>query len=284
MATWYAIPSKRAAAEVAAVVAAWQQRGYRVALWRDTGDDPVACDMLLTGQYPGYARAVNALCAEILQRDAECQWIVTGGDDIQPDPTRMADEISIECSAHFGGTFGVMQPTGDRWGERPELGCTHPMHSAYIDRICGSPFMGREWCERANGGRGPLWPDFYHMFVDQFLQESAKRQNALWQRRDLTHLHQHWMRESGHGPCPDFLAKVNGPNHWSEAQALYNRLAGRRFSDGDAIPCRTYDTPNGMAVCWRGDFSPPNHVPDPAIDWGSVRAGRAPEFDFARCS
>lgn len=47
--------------------------------------------------------------------------------------------------------------------------------------------------------------------------------------------------------------------------------------------CRTYDTPAGMAVCWRGDFAPPDHVPDPAIDWAQVRRSRAPEFDFERC-
>ena len=262
---WYAIPSKRPAVEVAAVVAAWQQRGYRVALWRDTGDEPVACDMLMTGQYPGYARAVNALCAEILQRDAECQWIVTGGDDIRPDPSKMADEIAIECTAHFGGTFGVVQPTGDRWGERPDLGCTHPMRSAYIDRICGSPFMGREWCERANGGRGPLWPDFYHMHVDEHLFELSKLLGVLWQRRDLIHLHNHWMRGASR-ECPDFLKKVNSPQHWSESEALLRRLKMTGFAECQPLP------------------APLCHVPDPAIDWGSVRAGRAPEFDFARCS
>lgn len=30
---------------------------------------------------------------------------------------------------------------------------------------------------------------------------------------------------------------------------------------------RIYCTPNGLAVCWRGKFTPPVHIPDPAIDW-----------------
>lgn len=30
---------------------------------------------------------------------------------------------------------------------------------------------------------------------------------------------------------------------------------------------RFYWTPNGIAVCWRGNFTPPDHVRDPAIDW-----------------
>lgn len=48
--------------------------------------------------------------------------------------------------------------------------------------------------------------------------------------------------------------------------------------------CRVYNTPNGLAVCWRGAFVPPDHVADPAIDWSEVRRGRAPEFDFGRCA
>lgn len=46
---------------------------------------------------------------------------------------------------------------------------------------------------------------------------------------------------------------------------------------------RVYNTPNGLAVCWRGEFTPPDHVPDPAINWAEVRRTRAPEFDFSKC-
>lgn len=48
--------------------------------------------------------------------------------------------------------------------------------------------------------------------------------------------------------------------------------------------CRVYDTPNGMAVAWRDGcgFIPPDHVPDPAIDWAAIRR-RYNDFDFTRC-
>ena len=54
--------------------------------------------------------------------------------------------------------------------------------------------------------------------------------------------------------------------------------------------CRIYDTPNGVALLWRGYrcdgggpcLHPPNHVPDPAIDWLQVRRGRAKGFSFER--
>jgi hypothetical protein len=33
---------------------------------------------------------------------------------------------------------------------------------------------------------------------------------------------------------------------------------------------KIYNTPNGVAVCWRGEFTPPDHTPDPSIDWTQV--------------
>ncbi len=47
--------------------------------------------------------------------------------------------------------------------------------------------------------------------------------------------------------------------------------------------CRIYDTPNGVALLWRGypEFKPPDHTPDPAIDWKAIRK-QALGFDWAR--
>jgi hypothetical protein len=33
---------------------------------------------------------------------------------------------------------------------------------------------------------------------------------------------------------------------------------------------KIYNTPNGVAVCWRGEFTPPDHTPDPSINWEQV--------------
>lgn len=250
---WYCIPSARPVAEANLVLTKWRERGFKIALWRDDDRDMPICDLVLMNrEYPGYARAVNALAKEVLTRDAECQWIVTGGDDVEPDPNHTADEIAWQCSLHFeklympdvGGfslrpTFGVMQPTGDRWGEQPELGNLHPLRTAYIDRVAGSPWLGREWCERANQGKGPLYPDFHHMFVDEFLQASAQKQGVFWQRRDLTHMHNHWQRGGGK-PCPSFLQRVSGPAHWNKSQALFERLKAKNFVDGDPLPVEVH--------------------------------------------
>src|SRR5216683_3069212 len=179
MSVYLCIPSARMASEVDSTLAIWRERGYRIALWRDTPDDAPICDLLLTGKYPGYALAVNALAAEVLSHDAQCEWIVTGGDDTEPDPNHSPEQIAAQCRDHFGSTFGVMQPTGDRWGDSK---------SAYIDRVAGSPWLGREFCQRVNGGNGPLWHEYFHMGVDEELQAVAERLGVFWSRRDLTHL------------------------------------------------------------------------------------------------
>lgn len=226
MSVWFCIPSKRPAAEAQACIDKWLLMGYRVAVWRDIGDDVVDCDYIRYGEYPGYARAVNALAKDVLAYDTACDWIVTGGDDTDPDQTKRADEIAAECSAHFAGTFGVMQPTGDRFAD------------GSIDRIAGSPWIGREFCERMNGGQGPYWPEYTHMFVDEYLQHLALKLGVFWQRRDLTHLHHHFMRASDaiNSPvisraAPPHLREANSAVHWHKYKALFERQKANGFAE-----------------------------------------------------
>lgn len=236
MSIWFAVPSKRPPSEANPVLAKWRNQGYKVAAWLDFDDwlassvAPLQTDFTLSGsKYPGYAVAVNTLCKEIIRMDSEAEWIVTGGDDVHPDPNHSAREIGRDCTAYFGGrecvsssggTFGVMQPTGDRWGEDPNLPNLHPMRTAYIDRVCGSPWMGRAFCERMYGGNGPFYDGYFHMFPDEELQEVATRLGVFWQRRDLVHLHNHWARQC-ENQMPSFLARANSRQHWAEAQNLF---------------------------------------------------------------
>lgn len=50
----------------------------------------------------------------------------------------------------------------------------------------------------------------------------------------------------------------------------------------NGFSARIYWTPHVMAVCWRGDFTPPDHVPDPQIE-PKLRPQMA-GFPFERCS
>jgi len=186
--------------------------------------------LIIVQPYEGYARSVNRLCREVLMLDPECEWCVTGGDDTLPDLSHSPDEIARQCTEHFGGTFGVMQPVGDRYAG----GC--------IDRIAGSPWMGREWCQRANQGAGPLYPEFQHMFVDEALLRSAEKLGVYWPRPDLTHFHDHFMRQSYaidspaiHRAPPPHLTRWNTQEHWDESKALFQRLEAQGFEP--CMPC-----------------------------------------------
>ncbi len=228
---WFAIPSARPDGGTARL---WRDKGYNVALWIDQGAPEPSCANMVVrsqGAYPGYGAAMNALVKEVLSRDPRCDWVVTGGDDIDPDPNGYPEAIARSCSIYFGlskmilfgeteipMTFGVMQPTGDRWGDQ---------NGVYIDRICGSPWLGRQFCERMYGGTGPYWPGYRHMFVDEELFNVATKLGCLWQRPDLTHMHHHIHRD-GRGVVPEFLQYAYGAQHWGEASTLFEsrRRAG----------------------------------------------------------
>jgi hypothetical protein len=217
MTVYFAIPSKREPSEAETCLSKWRSQGYKIALWRDQGDPRIPCDLILTGKYRGYHIAVNALCREILARDPEAQWIVTGGDDIDPDH-KTAQRIAQECTEHFKGTFGVMQPGGDKWGTP--------------DHFCGSPWMGREFCRRMYGGNGPWCEAYFHMWGDLEMWEVAQKLGILWARPDLTHYHHHWQR--GKQQEPAFL-KVADSAHAKLKPLFLERRAGG-FPGHEPIP------------------------------------------------
>jgi len=249
MSVWYAIPSARPPEEAAKVLNLWLERGYKIALRRDQNDWPYVGALVSYGAYRGYPAEVNALCRMILQVDPEAEWIVTGGDDVEPDPNKSADEIAVECEAEFyerharefrwiNGerdpekvrTFGVMQPTGD------------PFAGNCITRICGSPWMGREFCRRMYGGRGPFCEEYRHMFPDEELQEIAIKLGVFWQRPDLTHYHHHFTRIGNDAvydarrPVPSFLKEANSPEHWKTFQNLFFQRKATGFPGHEPIP------------------------------------------------
>ncbi len=238
MSVWLCLPSARPPEQVEPVLAQWRERGYKIALIRDSGSGGIKNFDHCFGfaAYPGYAKSVNTLASYVLEEDPSCDWIVTGGDDTLPDPNHTAEEIAAQCTEHFGGPFanyghrrpqntmGVMQPTGDRFA------------GGSIDRIAGSPWLGREWCLRANGGRGPFWPEFTHMFGDECLKRTAEKLGVYWARPDLTHFHKHFQRASDAldspaipAPVPEHLKKWGTKQHWDEMLAIFRRLESEDF-------------------------------------------------------
>ena len=236
MSVWFCIPSARPPEEAERVLKLWRAKGYKIALWRDEADEAQA-DLVHVGAYSGYAQAVNFLALYVLRVDSSCDWIVTGGDDTEPDMNHAAEFIAQQCSEHFDGdTFGVMQPTGDRYNYSKH------QRSAPIDRVAGSPWLGREWCLRINQGRGPLWPEYTHMFVDEELQNVAISYRVFWQRPDLIQLHHHFQREStainSQGvdkPMPKHLVEWNTPAHWQKYQTLFQERKRANFPGSEPL-------------------------------------------------
>lgn len=256
---WFVIPSARPVDEVRPVVAKWLEMGYGVALQRDgIGNEvmPVfGCSELYVRPYRGYAEAVNYLAMRVLNRHPEVDWVVAAGDDTFPDPNKTGDEIAAELRQHFRweawkwfelrsshtspehldeiATFGCCQPVGDDWYDN--LG-------KIILRIAGSPWLGREWCRRAHAGKGPLWPEFTHMFGDEALQLYAQSLGVFLQRPDLTHYHAHAQREPGGNVSSDtrkpapHMTEWNSQKHWQESKAIFERLKSTNFAECQPIP------------------------------------------------
>lgn len=237
MSVWIILPSARPVEEAQACLNKWANKGYRVGVFREEERGRLRCDLWMRGQYPGYAMAVNRLASAVLKVDRAAEWLVAAGDDTDPD-TRDPEKIGYECKRHFSleahshPTFGVMQPTGDKWNCSPSLG-----DIPTIERVAGSPWLGREWCRRAYGGRGPLWPEYYHCFADEELQLVAQRLGVFWQRPDLTHMHHNWARASAETRVmPEFLREANSVQHWQKYSKLFHERKAAGFPGSEPLP------------------------------------------------
>jgi hypothetical protein len=183
---WFVLPTA-SAANCAKTLPAWRERGYRVAALQDRSRFACDADVVVHAEaYPGWPGTVNRLFREVVP--ASCPVIVSGGDDMYPDPDRRAHELAEQFLDHFGGTFGVMQPHGDAFEE--------------TDQFCGSPWLGRSWMESMYGGSGGMCAAYTHHFADDELYWVARGMGALWSRRDVTQYHDHFRRRGE--PAPEY--------------------------------------------------------------------------------
>lgn len=213
---WYAIPSANPP-RASACLRVWKERGYKTAVLLDPGAAavPEADLTLRPGAYPGYFASVNLLAKAIGPR---ATIVVTGGDDMFPDMKLTAQEITAQFLEHFPDGFGVMQPIGD------DLEGT--------DRICGSPWLGRGWIDRAYGGKGPFWPGYRAFYGDEELFLLTSMQELLWQRRDLTQRHEHWAR---HGAGAMLPYQRENQKLWDVDKALFRERYAAGWPGSDAL-------------------------------------------------
>lgn len=225
MSVWFTIPSARPPAEANAALARWRARGYKLAIFRDVGAEPVHADLMIFGEYKGYAAAVNQLCRAVMDADPAASFMVTGGDDVHCISDFAPEVIAAQCEARFGGTLGVMEPTGDRWMVDRNGKCA-------AERVCIAPWMGREWCRRGYGGKGPLWEGYEHFYCDEEHARVAEKLGILWQRPDLTQYHEHWSRNGGERPA--FLEKAR--LGWDAAKELFESRQAAGFPGHELLP------------------------------------------------
>lgn len=175
---WFAIPSA-SVDRCRAVLPAWREMGYKVAILQNRERGEVPADLTVwSDHYPGWPGSINILAREIVP--AAAPIIVSGGDDMLPDPNVPAHEIAAQFLERFPDTFGVMQPHGDDFLE--------------TSQFCGSPWLGRAWCDRMYAGSGPMFQGYVHHGADDELFWVARCLGALWSRPDLTQYHEHFLR------------------------------------------------------------------------------------------
>ncbi|MDX2146495.1 MAG: hypothetical protein SFZ23_03145 [Planctomycetota bacterium] len=203
---WFAIPSA-SVDRCRRSLPAWRERGYKIAILQNNERGDVPADRVVwRDAYPGWAESINILCREVVPPTADI--VVSGGDDMLPDPDRSAADIGREFLQRFPSGLGVMQPTGDAF-----LGARY---------FCGSPWLGRGWIERANRGRGPMWPEYRHNWADNELFWVAKAHGLLWERPDLSQHHDHFSR-TGEAP-PEYWEREVKRNDEADVQLFIARL------------------------------------------------------------
>lgn len=175
-----------------------------------------------TRAYPGVWSSWNLLAHAVLRVGARA--VVLAGDDMIPDPNLKADEIADQFLGKFPTGMGVMQPCGDPQG-RDGSG------KSAAERICGSPWVGREWILRAYGGLGPCNATYKAFYADEDLKCYAEKKGCLWMRPDLSQYHKHW--SWGHTQRQDYHER--NQKAWAADKALFEASQKHGFQEGEAF-------------------------------------------------
>lgn len=213
----------------------WNLRGYRVAVALD--GQPTRERIQYFGgsveqffflkQYKGYWAATNHVIKALMgDEKIKADIFVLAADDIDPDPTHTPKDISTSFFNRFPDGFGVMQPCGDPQG-------IDSSGKPAAARICGSPWLGREWCRRAYGGSGAMSSDYFHFYSDEELFEVATKLGVLSMRPDYQQFHKHW--SWGHGKQTSYQKK-NSEGHWEKDKATFMKRKALGFPGSEPLP------------------------------------------------
>lgn len=188
---WFAIPSA-SVERCRERLPAWRELGYHVAILQNQERGEIPADIVeWSDTYPGWGESINILCARIVPKSASI--VVSGGDDMLPEPTKTAQELAGEYFERFPDGFGVMQPAGDgfMWGAN----------------YCGSPWFARPFFESMNRGRGPMHGGYRHNWADYELFWVSRCMGCLWMRDDVLQYHAHFTRDGVEEETPTWWTR-----------------------------------------------------------------------------
>lgn len=175
------------------MISLWHELEYKVAILVNqplgNKDFPEAEMVIVQDEWKGFPVAANILCEEALGN-----IIVVVGDDVYPDK-REANKLGERFLKRFPDTFGVAQPTADKYG------CW--------DKCAVSPWIGRKFIKKI----GPYCEQYYHYFSDEDLQQVAMKLNVFEQWEDVNQYHDHWERNK----------KEKRPAHLLEAKKQWHK-------------------------------------------------------------
>jgi hypothetical protein len=191
--------------------ARWHDAGYKTAVLFDRGTrwerSPADRIILNCSDYLGFPHSINQLCHEV-----PGEVVVCAGDDVHPPDVPPAGLRMIFLD-FFPDTFGVIQPTGDKFGS--------------IETAAVCPWIGRAFIDEAYGGAGPYFEEYFHYFCDQELQEVATLLGAFKQLPEITQYHDHWQRDGGERPPHLMKAK----DRWEEDRDIFEIRQRHRFPE-----------------------------------------------------
>lgn len=200
------------------IIEMWKAKGYKVGLFVDPGQD-AKCELLIRGAYPGVWNAWNALARAAVACGADV--CVLAGDDMEPDPNHTAQEVAEAYFRRFPAGDGVLQPCGDPQG-------MDDSGKPAAARICGSPWIGREWIKRAYQGNGPVDGKYNAFYADESLYHVAQKLGKLWMDPTLSQFHRHW--SWGHLPRQSYHER--NQRRWAEDRAMFERDLEAGFPNG----------------------------------------------------
>lgn len=181
---WFAIPSA-SVERCRETLPRWRAMGYRVAVLQNRERGEIPADLCVwSDTYPGWGESINMLCRHVVPRSAAI--VVSGGDDMLPDPNKTADELATEYFQRFPDGMGVMQPSGDDF--------------MWSRNYCGSPWFARAFFTTMYRGRGPMCGAYRHNWADYELYWVARCRGMLWMRDDVTQFHAHFSRDGAESP------------------------------------------------------------------------------------